>query len=252
MYGSRLRIGVIAPANNAVIEPELNRRLPDGVALLATKLQGSTGEMAEGNIVAMESTTERAVRMLEVADVGVLVYACMGTALVKGVAWSDQLREEMRALTRAQVVTAAQLTMDALRQLGIRRVAIATPYPALLQPKVRPYFEAHGFEVVSERHLGVSNVREVGTYGPEAAYDLVRSLDVSRAEGVCILATDFRTFEALDRLERELGKPVVSTNQAILWGSLRAGGLTEPISGCGRLLGEQTLGSIRTAGPEPS
>ena len=236
MYGWRLRIGVIAPANNAVIEPELNRRLPNGVALLATKLQGSTGEMAEGNIVAMESTTERAVRMLDVAEVGVMVYACMGTALVKGVEWSNRLRAEMRALTRAQVVTAAQLTMDGLRLLGVRRVAIATPYPELLQPKVRPYFEAHGFEVVSERHLGVANVRQVGSYGPEAAYHLVRSLDVSRADGVCILATDFRTFEALEWIERDLGKPVVSTNQAILWGSLRAGGLTEEIAGYGRLL----------------
>lgn len=236
MYGERLRIGIIAPANNAVIEPELNRRLPEGVALLATKLQGSTGEMAEGNIVAMESTTERAVRMLEVADVGVLVYACMGTALVKGAAWSDKLREEMSALTHARVLTAAQLTMDGLRRLGVRRVAIATPYPALLQPKVRPYFEAHGFEVVSERHLGVSNVRAVGIYAPQAAYDLVRELDLADADGACILATDFRTFEALDRLERDLGKPVVSTNQAILWGSLRAGGLTDTIDGYGRLL----------------
>lgn len=238
MYGERLRIGVIAPANNAVIEPELNRRLPEGVALLATKLQGSTGEMAEGNIVAMESTTERAVRMLDVADVGVMVYACMGTALVKGVAWSDRLCDEMRALTRANVVTAAQLTMDALRKLGVRRVAIATPYPAMLQPKVRPYFEAHGFDVVAERHLGISNVRAVGTYAPAAAYELARSLDTSRAQGVCILATDFRTFEALERLERDLGMPVVSTNQAILWGSLRAGGLTDEISGYGSLLRE--------------
>ena len=167
-----------------------------------------------------------------------MVYACMGTALVKGVAWSDRLRKEMEAITRVPVMTAAQLTMEGLRRLKVQRVAIATPYPDLLQSKVRPYFEAHGFEVVAETHLGVSNVRQVGSFGPEAAYKLARSLDMARAEGVCILATDFRTLEVLDWLERDLGKPVVSTNQAILWGCLRTGGVPDPVSGCGQLLRE--------------
>ena len=238
MYGWRLRIGMIAPANNAVIEPELNRRLPDGVSMLATKLQGSSGEMAAGNIQAMEATTERAVRMLDVAEVGVMVYACMGTALVKGVAWSDTLRAEMERITQARVTTAAQLTMAGLRRLGVRRVAIATPYPEMLQPLVRPYFEAHGFEVVAEAHLGISNVRQVGTHGPESAYRLARTLDLSNAEGVCILATDFRTLEAIEWLERDLGLPVVSTNQAILWGALRTAGLDDVVPGCGRLMHE--------------
>lgn len=237
MYGWRLRIGIIAPANNAVIEPELYRHLPEGVSMHATKLLGSTGEMAEGNIQAMEATTERAVRMLDVAEVGVMVYACMGTALVKGVAWSDRLRNEMAALTRAPVTTAAQLTMAGLTRLGVRRVAIATPYPEFLAAKVRPYFEHHGFDVVAEQHMSVSNVRQVGTFGPEAAYKLARTLDRERAEGLCILATDFRTLEAIESLERDTDRPVVSTNQAILWGALRAGGLTDSISGCGRLLG---------------
>ncbi|MFM9888834.1 MAG: hypothetical protein ACKVQT_37905 [Burkholderiales bacterium] len=238
MYGWRLRLGVIAPANNAVIEPELYPRLPEGVSMLATKLLGSSGEMAAGNIQAMESTTEKAVRMLDVAEVDVMVYACMGTALVKGVAWSDALRREMTQITRARVVTAAQLTMAGLRHMSVRRVAMATPYPEMLQALVRPYFEAHGFEIVAERHLGISNVRQVGVYGPEAAYKLARSLDTSRADGVCILATDFRTLEALEWLERDIGKPVVSTNQAILWGCLRTGGVADAIAGCGQLLRE--------------
>jgi len=240
MYGWRLRVGLIAPANNAVIEPELNRRLPEGVSLLATKLQGSTGEMAENNITAMEATTEKAVRMLDIADVGVMVYACMGTALVKGVEWSDRLRKEMELITKARVATAAQFTLAGLRHLNVQRVAIATPYPELLQSKVRPYFEAHGFDVVAEAHMGVSNVRQVGSFGPEATYKLVRSLEITRAEGICILATDFRTLEVLDWLERDLGKPVVSTNQAILWGCLRTGNVPDSISGCGQLLREST------------
>lgn len=236
MYGWRTRIGIIAPANNAVIEPELNRRLPEGVALLATKLLGSTQEMGESNIQAMEATTERAVRMLDVAEVDTLIYACMGTALVKGVDWSDRLVREMSALTRARVLTAAQLTMAGLRRLGVKRVALATPYPELLQPKVKPYFEAHGFEVTSERHLGIANVRQVGTFGPEVAARLARSLDRSHAQGVCILATDFRTLEVLEGLERDLRLPVISTNQAILWGAMRAAGLNDVVEGCGSLL----------------
>jgi maleate isomerase len=62
------------------------------------------------------------------------------------------------------------------------------------------------------------------------------SVDATGIDAVCLLATDMQTFPIIDRLERQIGCPVVTSNQALLWASLRALGITAPMPGFGKLL----------------
>jgi maleate cis-trans isomerase len=167
-----------------------------------------------------------------------MLYCCMATGLVKGPGWTRGFTERLKGLTQAAVATASDLTMQALIALGVQRLAVVTPYPNDVAERVASFFSAHGFEVVAEKHMPAKDIQSVNDYPPETAYRLVRSLDLFSADGVCILATDFRTLEALAPLEKDLCKPVVSTNQAIMWGGLHIAGIKEKISGCGRLLAE--------------
>lgn len=239
MYGSRARLGLVVPANNTVIEPELNRLCPPGVSVHATRVLGNRGgAMAEGPIHVMEASADSAVDCLTVSRVQVILYCCMATGLIKGPGWAREFSDRLRGRTEVPVAAASDLTMQALQALGVRRVAIVTPYPEHVAERVAPFFRAHGFHVVAERHLAGTDIQSVNDHPPETAYRLARSLDLSAAQGVCILATDFRTVEALAPLEGDLGLPVVSTNQAVLWGGLRLSGVTASIPGYGRLLAD--------------
>jgi arylmalonate decarboxylase len=76
----------------------------------------------------------------------------------------------------------------------------------------------------------------MGRIPPNAIYGLARDADVGRAEGVCLLATDISTLDVVEMLERDLRKPVVTTNQAILWKVLELGGVRACIPHAGSLL----------------
>ena len=79
---------------------------------------------------------------------------------------------------------------------------------------------------------------EVPHRPPQEAYRLARSICRSETEVLVILATDFRTFEILDALEQDTGRPAISTNQALLWHALRTLGVTDRLPGLGTLLRE--------------
>jgi maleate cis-trans isomerase len=238
MYGWRLKIGILTPANNVVLEPELYRYLPDGVAVYTTRMLTSGTHSLEG-LVDMERNAKRAVDELAATAVDVIAYACLSTSLAKGLGWSESFIEDVHRATRLPATTAATATMEALRALGVKRVAIGTPFPDSISVTVKPFFEKYGFRVVSEKNLNVSDEREIGRIAPDAIYGLGRDADAKEAQAVCLLATDISTLDIVEGLESDLRKPVITTNQALLWKVLQLGKLRTSIPHLGRLLAER-------------
>ncbi len=235
MYGWRARIGLIMPANNTVMEPELYRIAPAGISLHFARLMVS-GAFTTQTLVEMEKNAWRGVEELAAGGVDVLAYACLSTSLAKGIGWSETLIADIGKRTGHPATTAATATLDALKELGVKRVAVGTPYPHNINQLVKPFFESYGVAVVSSMNLNIEGLQEVCKQPPQVAYRLGRAVDTSEAEAICILATDFRTIEAIQPLEDDLGKPVVTTNQAVLWKTLRLAGVQPGLVGYGGLL----------------
>lgn len=234
MYGWRARIGLLIPSNNTVIEPELYRMVPEGVSVHGTMmfLEG----MGDGAMHTMEAVAERGMRELVGAAVDVIVYACFGTTLAKDRDWATKFREKGERLSNVPCTTASLAMLNALSHLEVQRIAVGAPYPEDLNERLESYFADNGFTVVSHRGLGIDDVHEFCRQPPNVAYELARAVDCPEAEAICLLATDFRTIEVLEPLEHDLGKPVISTNQSILWKALQLTGVHERIQGFGRLL----------------
>ena len=121
--------------------------------------------------------------------------------------------------------------------LGVKRIALATPYSESISRAGRAFWEAAGFEVVGYRRL--DDVANIYAETEERAYALGRAADVPDAEAVLISGTGLPTVGIIEQLERELGKPVVTSQQAGLWRALRLANLTDPVPGFGRLLRER-------------
>ena len=96
-------------------------------------------------------------------------------------------------------------------------------------------------KVVAARGLGMVDNLAVGRLGPESAYELARDAARADADAVVLACTNWRSMDVIERLERELGKPVVSTTQVSVWDALRLIGYRGEIAGYGRLL--RTLGA---------
>lgn len=168
------------------------------------------------------------------ASPAVVILAHTSSSYLNGLAGEQALVERITAQSGALALTAAGAVRAGLLALGVKRLALGTPYPESISAIGRTYWEAAGFEVVSHRRLG--DVADIYATTEAQARDLARAVDTAAADGILLSGTGMPTVGVLSDLERELGKPVVSSNQAALWHAWRLAGVARAIPDFGRLL----------------
>ncbi len=231
------------PAGNPTVEPELYRMAPSDVTIHFARLESLAGEpgapdgMAQRTLGYLESLVP-ATRSLAALRLDVVVLTHTAVSYLTGFADEPALLERLAALAGTRGTTAARAIMAALGHLGVRRLALATPYPDVIGRAGQAYWTAAGFAVVAHRRLdGVANIYEE----TEArAYQLGREADAANADAVLISGTGLPTAGIIARLERDLHKPVITSQSATLWHALRLAGVRKPIEGFGRLLAERS------------
>lgn len=215
------RLGLIIPSVNATIEPEFARLAPPGFSFHAARVM--LRETTPEALRAMNAEVASAARLVACVDPKAVAYACTSGSFLEG---GDALRRQIAdigAITSCPVVATSLAMVDALQELHVKRIALATPYLDMLNEIEKRYFESQGFAVVSVRGLGLSGaaIREVP---PQEAYRLARGADRPEAEAIFVSCTDLRAMEVVPLLEAELGKPVLTSNLVTLWALMRACG----------------------------
>ena len=242
MYGWRLRIGLIVPSSNTTMEPEFYRVCPEGVSIHTARVP--LEEVTPDALVKMADYVLDAAKMLETADVNVIVYGCTSGTLIGGVEWERELTSKIERKTGVETITTASAVVQALKALDMKRVVVATPYIDKINESEKKFLEEHGVKVLFIKGLGIVKNIEIGKLAPWISYRLAKEVFKPEADGIFISCTNFRTLEIIEKLERDLGKLVVTSNQASIWAALRT--IKESIEGYGKLLREMPQTSTET------
>ena len=244
MYGWKGKIGLLVPAGNRVIIPEVYRVSPPGIAFFETRMIVQGVWISEESNFAMIENAKRGLEELKICKVDVCALACTATSFLKGKEWDEAFVEEAREEMGIPVTTTVLSILEALRFLKKDRIAVATPWGSEVNQKAAQYLVRSGFEVVGIYADPIDRMA-VNDQPPEWTYRLAEKADQASAEAICIFATDLRSIDVLQSLEKALGKPVISSNQAILFNTLRLLNYDQTILGYGSLLEQSRVSTFK-------
>jgi maleate isomerase len=229
-----MRLGLMLPSSNTVMEPELYEMLPKGFSLHTTRLRirkATVRELAE-----MEKKIEQEARKLSDAEVDVIGYGCTSGSLFRGLGHDRMIQERIEKASGVPAVATSGAVIKALGALDIRKVAVATPYIDEINTLEQKFLSGNGLEVVDLQGLGIKDIIEIGKVSAQATGDLIKRLRSDEADGIFVSCTDLPTIEIIGTLEKALGKPIISSNTASLWAMLERCGVSAKIQGFGKLL----------------
>ncbi|PBB98895.1 hypothetical protein [Mesorhizobium sp. WSM3862] len=237
-------VGLIVCSNDYITELEMRRMLKDErIALSATRIkheEPSSPEMAIESLHRHIYEIAKAGEMFDPPDaISVFAYACTsGSAVIS----QQKLESELhQARPGASLTSPMAGALRAFDKLGVKRVAMLTPYIEEEGAVVADCIENSGFRVCASASF--NRISEVGiaAVSPESIFEAACTMDSWEAEALFIPCTLLRTSSIIDRLEERTGKPVITAHQAMLWDSLRLAGYEKPVSGYGRLLKKPAL-----------
>ncbi|KPV63998.1 MAG: Maleate isomerase [Candidatus Bathyarchaeota archaeon BA1] len=228
------RLGLIIPSSNTTMEAEFHEMLPKGFSVHAARLRLT--EVTVQGLAEMEEGIEEEALKLADASVNIIGYGCTSGSLFRGLGHDKIIEERIEKASGIPAVATAGAVVSALKALNIKRVAVATPYIDEINDLEEEFLLANGFQVVDFRGLGIKDNIKIGKLSGQTAYELVMGMRCKEADGVFISCTNFPTISSIERLEKTLRKPVISSNTATLWAMLKRCSISIKIKGFGILL----------------
>jgi maleate isomerase len=232
-WEATVRIGVLTPHADVGPESELQAMAPPGVAIHATRVP--FGAMAAGGV--MDSTiplapvrafaepphVDDAAELLAAAPLKAITYGFTSSGYVIGAEGEAEMIARLERRTRGiPVVATWKAAVEGLRVLGARRMALIDPpwFDTELNGLGRGYYESAGFEVVYSSPCGLPSDQRKITPSDLHAW-VSEHVSTTDAEAIVFGGNGFRVVSAIAALEADLGRVVVTPNQALLWAALR-------------------------------
>ncbi|MBB3035843.1 maleate cis-trans isomerase family protein [Hoyosella altamirensis] len=226
-------IGIIAPFDLA-LERELWRWLPMEVSLHLARTPYEpvvvSAEMAE--LVSDRRSVMLATRDVLHVEPEVIAYLCTSGSFIKGLSHERALVEAMLEAGAPDALTTSGALVEAVRHLNLSRVSVITPYDSILTEKLNDFLGELGVEVVQSDYLGLGGGMWRVNYRTIA--ERIIKADDPRSEAVFVSCTNLPTYDLIEPMERQLGKPILTANQLTMWACL--GRMKLPMMGPGKWL----------------
>jgi maleate isomerase len=210
------RIGLIIPSVNRLSEPQFTHFAPPGLGIhvtrarIAGKWRKPVSELAP--IIA------QAAGALADSSPDLIVYHCTDSSMREGRDGERRILDIVRREAGIEAVSTSALVVEALNALGIKKLVIVSPYQD--NDVIVAYLQSCGFTVIHDVALRLPGHQSSGA-PPERWVQTTLDNARDEADGYFLSCTNTTQIEAIEELEGALGRPVVSSNQAVLWGAVK-------------------------------
>ncbi len=233
--GTRPRLGLLVPATDHVSEIAFQEMLAGQEVDFLTNRVALANPITMENLARMiDDVTRATAALLPDGRIDAIAFSCTsGTVAVGPARVAQAIRAGRPGVPFTTPITAA---VKACKQLGLRRIAVLTPYLDEVNEPIRRFLEDQGVAVGAFGSFHLSTEPEIAAVPADAIMAAGKALDGPDIDAVFVSCTGMRGHAALDALERTTGKPCLSSNQVQLWDALAMIGYDRPIHGFGSLL----------------
>jgi maleate isomerase len=233
-YGDLSRIGIIIPSPNIVAESEIRAMSPPGVGTHFTRLplRGSSAEA----LAQMRVGVDEAAQLLADAGVDQIVFHC--TAVTTFDAEVGQvISDRIKMRTGINSFSTSEAIIAALRVFRAQDIAMITPYVETIHERERAFLAANGIRAVVDSRMDIGDVNDFGRITPAQIMDDVIAHADPRASAYFISCTAVRSAGLIKLLEEALRRPVITSNQAMMWYALQRAAVSCPMPQFGQIFG---------------
>lgn len=204
---------------------------PEGVQFLTTRLRFRRARLEDD--AALVNDIESHARLLADARVNLIALNCTAASMVAG---AESINQRVQAATGIRATTTIEAVLAALAAARLRRFALMTPYVPEVVAAEMNFFSENKLTVVAHAGLPTEDPVEQGSISAERWLELARGLRDRACDGLFISCAGIQISPVINLIEKELRRPVVTSNQALVWHCLRLLGLPDRTAGFGALL----------------
>ena len=229
------KVGLIALSTDQTIEGDFNnicKNLP--LEIFINRIHNQN-PLTKENLLKMQDDLESVTnKILPDEKINTIAYGCTSGTIAIG---ENKVKEKiLSAKPGCYVTTPVTSTMKAFKKMNIKKIALFTPYPDVINKTILDYFTKKNIEVLSFASLNLNLDSEFANVDPDYILEISSKLETKNVDALFISCTALPVLNILDQLEQKIQKPVLSSNQTLIWDTIRSVGYKSGIKGFGKLL----------------
>jgi maleate cis-trans isomerase len=220
-----LRVGLMVPINNTTMERELLAWLPAGSRCTTLRIPRGEGLLTPETMPAYREQALGLAATFADLDIDCVAYGCTAAGFIAGPAGEAELAARIAEITGKAVVTTAQSMVSALKGVRAKEIALLTPYPDRVNERLMVFLTDAGIRVRRLDSFRVDGVGELGRIRSDAVAERARAIMDRDCDALFIACSQLPTYDILDGLQAEFGRPAWSSIKATAWQACRVLGL---------------------------
>ncbi len=228
------RIGLITLASDFRIEKDFNNVIyGKEIDLFSNRIHCYNPLTNETLKKMADDITDVAKEILPDQKLDCVAYGCTSGTIAAG--FSSIYKKVNLAKPNTKVTTPITSAIKALKKLNINKISIFTPYTDEINQSVAEYFKKENIEVVSLSFFDIASDLDIGKVDPDYLFEVLSKIDLSESDALFVSCTALPVLSLIDKLEKKLGKIVLSSNQTLIWDTLKEINYNKNIEGFGQL-----------------
>ena len=228
------RVGLITLASDFRIEKDFNNVIHDkDVDLYCNRIHcynPLTNETLKKMADDIPKVTED---ILPDQKLDCVAYGCTSGTIAAG--YSSIVEKVNLAKPNTKVTTPITSAVNALKILKINKLSIFTPYTDEINQSVINYFKKENININELSYFDIASDLDIGKIDPDYLLDVLVKKNLSNSDALFVSCTALPVLSIIKDLEKKIGKVVLSSNQTLIWDTLKQIDFKNQVEGYGEL-----------------